>query len=108
MYASEDQSPTVDTGAQAKGKGKLVSVKRKQGECYQWKAKGQCTREDACSFRHDENTRTKSRRSSCLAPDRRQEAMGKFFERKVCLSEVGVRLGRDLEDCAKTTSVGNA
>ena len=33
--------------------------------------------------------------------------MGKIL-RQERLSEVGVRLGRDIEDCAKTTSVGNA
>ena len=58
-----------ETGAPAKGKGKSTSVKRKQGECYQWKAKGQCTKGDACSFRHDENTRGKTTRSSTLAPE---------------------------------------
>ena len=32
-------------------------VERGQGECYQWKAKGQCSRGDKCSFRHDEDKR---------------------------------------------------
>ena len=39
--------------------GVLVSVKRKKGEGCQWKAKGQCTKGDACSFRHDESKRGK-------------------------------------------------
>ena len=34
-------------------------VERGQGECYQWKAKGQCSRGDKCSFGHDENKRAK-------------------------------------------------
>ena len=33
-----------------KAKGTLSALK--QGECYQWKAKGKCTSGDACSFRH--------------------------------------------------------
>ena len=36
-------------------KGKHVSVESKQGECYVWIAKEQCTKGNACSFRHDEN-----------------------------------------------------
>ena len=35
-------------------------VESGQGECYQWKAKGQCSRGDNCSFRRDENKRAKS------------------------------------------------
>ena len=32
---------------------------RGQGECYQWKVKGQCSRGDKCSFRHGEDKRAK-------------------------------------------------
>ena len=35
-------------------------VERGPGECYQWKAKGECPIGDSCSFRHDENKRAKS------------------------------------------------
>ena len=45
-------------------KGKSASVERKQGEYYQWKAKGMCTKGDACSFRHDESRGEKFTRSS--------------------------------------------
>ena len=34
-------------------------VERGQGVRYQWKAKGQCSRGDKCSFRHDEEKRAK-------------------------------------------------
>ena len=61
MHGSADQSPkflrpemkSSRQRAPAKGKGKLVSLSKKQGECCQWKAKGQCTKGDDCSFRHD-------------------------------------------------------
>ena len=33
---------------------------RSLGECRQWKAKGQCSKGDNCSFRHDMNKRAKS------------------------------------------------
>ena len=29
---------------------RYVSVKRKVGDCYQWKATGQCSKRDSCSF----------------------------------------------------------
>ena len=103
----EASNERIETGAPAKRKGKSVSVDGKQGECYQWKAKGQCTRGDACSFRHDENKRGKSPRSSLLFQNRRQSSMGKIL-RKESLLEARVRLGRDIEDRAKATSVGNA
>ena len=33
-------------------KGRKVSAERKAGECFQWKANGQCSRGDSCSFNH--------------------------------------------------------
>ena len=34
-------------------KGKKACVERKVGECFQWKAHGQCSEGDSCSFSHD-------------------------------------------------------
>ena len=55
----EARNERYETGVSAKSrcKGKLVSVDWKQGECFQWKAKGQCSRGNACSSRRDENNR---------------------------------------------------
>ena len=33
---------------------------RNLGDCWQWKASGQCSKGDNCSFRHDINKRAKS------------------------------------------------
>ena len=44
-----------------------VLVKTHNGKCCQWKAKGQCTKGDACSFRHDESKSGKAAQSSSLA-----------------------------------------
>ena len=66
-------------------KGKHVSVERKQGECYQWKAKGQCTKGNACSFRHDENERGKAKQSSSLCPNRQATSL---FCYRVCCPHV--------------------
>ena len=34
--------------------GQKACVERKMGECFQWKAPGQCSKGDSCSFSHDE------------------------------------------------------
>ena len=52
-------------GVLIKTQGKQVSVERTE-KCDQWKANG-CSKRDACSFRHDENKRGQSTRSSSLA-----------------------------------------
>ena len=38
----------------------LRGIERRQGVCNQWKGKGQCSRGDQCSFRHDSDERAKS------------------------------------------------
>ena len=34
-------------------KGKKAIAERKVGDCFRWKAQGQCSKGDSCSFRHD-------------------------------------------------------
>ena len=47
------QNKIVARGAVNKSrKGRKVSAMRKVGECYQWKAIGQCSKGDSCSFSH--------------------------------------------------------
>ena len=42
-------------------RGLSVVLKRGQGSLlYHWKAKGQCSKGDKCSFRHDSDERAKS------------------------------------------------
>ena len=42
-----------ETGALVKShKGRNVGVGRKVGECFQWRATGQCSKGDSCSFNH--------------------------------------------------------
>ena len=36
-----------------------MALKEEKGLCYQWKAKGQCSRGDQCSFRHVQNRQQK-------------------------------------------------
>ena len=50
----------IETGAVVTNRRDHRGVERRQQNCYHWKAKGQCSRGDSCSFRHDENERAKS------------------------------------------------
>ena len=43
-----------------KNKGTKQREQRSLGECWQWKANGQCSKGDNCSFGHDTNKRAKS------------------------------------------------
>ena len=47
----------IETGAMVSSRRRLSGVERGQGVCYQWKAKGQCSRGDQCSFQHDGDER---------------------------------------------------
>ena len=58
----------IETGVLVKSdKGRKVSVERRMGKCYEWKATGQCSRGDSCSFRHG-NNRGQRAQSSSPAP----------------------------------------
>ena len=50
---------------------------------YQRKAKGQCSKGDACSFRYDDSKRGKKTQSSSPAPRPQTQDDGKTFEREV-------------------------
>ena len=51
----------IETGAVVTSRWGLSGIERGQGVCYQWKAKGQCSRGDKCSFWHDKiNTKNHS------------------------------------------------
>ena len=64
----------IETGVLLKTqKGKNASVERKSGECYEWQAKGRCSRGDACSFRHGKG--------------RGQQAQIVLFDRKISRGE---------------------
>ena len=49
----------IETGAVVTSRRVLSGFERGQGVCYHWKATGQCSRGDQCSFRHDGYERTK-------------------------------------------------
>ena len=47
----KDRNEVVEGGTITKGK--TAYVERKVGECFQWKAHGQCSKGHSCSFSHD-------------------------------------------------------
>ena len=53
------RSVTIETGAVVTSRRGLSGIERGKGTCYQWKQKGQCSRGDQCSFRHESHDREK-------------------------------------------------
>ena len=57
-----------ETGAVATSRGGLSGFERGKGICYQWKAKGQCSRGDGCSFRHESHDGAQKKNQNTLPP----------------------------------------
>ena len=53
------RSGNFEKNAVVKNQGRKQRVQRILGDCWQWKANGQCVKGDNCSFRHDINKRGK-------------------------------------------------
>ena len=77
----------VDRGAVTKSqKGRQASVDRKVGECFHWKAIGQCSKGDSCSFSNDpaSGNRCDQRqegKSSSPAPNAQAQTDGKIHSK---------------------------
>ena len=89
----------VEKGAVTKSqKGKKAYVERKVGECYQWKANGQCSKGDTCSFRHDpasgnrcEAQRAKGQ-SSSPAPNSKAKTDGEIRQKVQATEEKALQI----------------
>ena len=55
----EGRNGNFETSAVVKSQGTKQREQRSLGDCWQWKAKGQCSKGDNCSFRHEINKRAK-------------------------------------------------
>ena len=64
------QKRKSETNAVVKNQGTKQREQRTLGDCWQWKANGQCCKGDNCSFRHDINKRatTPQQQQRCLRP----------------------------------------
>ena len=56
----EGRNGNYERNAVVKNPGTKQRGQRILGDCWQWKANGQCSKGDNCSFRHDVNKRAKS------------------------------------------------
>ena len=56
----EARNGRFETSAVVKNQRVKQREQRSLGDCWQWKADGQCSKGDSCSFRHDINKRAKS------------------------------------------------
>ena len=60
MKNIEARNGNYETNAMVKNQGTKQREQRSLGDCWKWKANGQCSKGDNCSFRHDINKRAKS------------------------------------------------
>ena len=64
MKNFEARNGNYETSAVVKNQGTKQREQRSPGDCWQWKANGQCWKGDNCSLRHDTNKRAKSTQPS--------------------------------------------
>ena len=76
----DTRNERIETGAAVTSRRGLSGIERRQGVCYHWKAKGQCSRGDQCSFRHDGYERAKS--APKTAPPSEPPPRGRSSSRK--------------------------
>ena len=60
MKNFEARNGNFETGAVVKNQRAKQREQRSLGDCWQWKANGQCSKGENCSFRHDINKRAKT------------------------------------------------
>ena len=58
----------IETGAVVKHRKGMSGVEGGKGTCYQWKEKGQCSKGDRCSFRHESNDRVQKPDHNAASP----------------------------------------
>ena len=86
------RSEIVERGAVTKRpKGRKAVVERKVGECFQWKAIGQCSRGDSCSFSHEQASEADATRDKKnkrpLQHQKRMHRLTKSYPPKVQATE---------------------
>ena len=83
----------IESGAVVKsGKG-LIGVEGRKGFGYQWKEKGQCSKGDQCSFRHETQDRAKKPQHIAATPSEPTVSRGRSVCRGREASEAKVTMG---------------
>ena len=80
MKIFEARNEHFGTGAEVKSQRLKQREQRSQGDCWQWKANGQCSKGDNCSFRHDTNKRAKSTQPNPSPRSSTQQSVKKCIE----------------------------
>ena len=60
----------------------MIGVEGRKGTCYQWKEKGQCSKGDQCSFRHESNDRAQKPEHTAATPSEPALSRGRSVSRK--------------------------
>ena len=60
----------------------LIGVEGGKGFCYQWKEKGQCSKGDQCSFRHESNDRAQKPEHTAGTPSEPSFSRGRSVSKK--------------------------
>ena len=58
-FEARNDGTAIGASAKQGDKGDEKRGDREQGECYLWTAKGKCSKQDSCSFKHDMSKRGK-------------------------------------------------
>ena len=88
MKNFEARNGNYETSAVVKNQGTKQREQRSLGDCWQWKANGQCSKGDNCSFRHDMNKRAKSTQPNPYPRSSTQQSGEMYREPEVPEAEV--------------------
>ena len=75
----------IETGAVVKNRKELIGVEGGKGTCYQWKGKGQCSKGDKYSVRHESNDRAQQKpvpKAATLSEPSMNDTWSKCVEEK--------------------------
>ena len=72
----------TETRAVVKNRKGLIGVEGGKGFCYQWKEKGQCSKGDQCSFRHESNDRAQKPEHTAGTPSEPSFSRGRTVSKK--------------------------
>ena len=72
----------TETRAVVKNRKGLIGVEGGKGFCYQWKEKGQCSKGDHCSFRHESNDSAQKPEHTAGTPSEPSFSRGRSVSKK--------------------------
>ena len=98
----EVRDGNYETSAVVKNQETKQREQRSPGDCWHWKANGQCSKGDSCSFRHDMNKRAKSAQPNPSPRSSAQQSVKNALGTKS--PEAEAQVGKWLDCRARITS----